>query len=185
MQWLNEPAAWRVDGSDLSFVTDDKTDFWQATFSGWRNDSGHFYHRPVTGDFSTEVVFSADYRTQYDQAGLMLRVTADHWLKAGVEFAHGRAALSSVHTQAGFSDWAISREVGVTGAVHLRLTRKAEAVCVQWKANDKFQTLRLCSMSGATTVMVGPMACSPITGGMSVRFSNFAVGPAVEFASEV
>lgn len=185
MQWLNEPAEWRADGSDLSFVTGDKTDFWQATFSGWRNDNGHFHHMPVTGDFSAEVVFSAGYRRQYDQAGLMLRVSADQWLKAGVEFTHGRAALSSVHTRGGYSDWAIAREVGVADAVHLRLTRKDEAVCVQWKAGGKFQTLRLCSMPGAVTVLVGPMACSPIEGGMSVRFASFTVGPAADFASEV
>lgn len=185
MHWLNEPAQWRADGKDLSLVTGDKTDFWKMTFHGWCNDNGHFYQMPVTGDFSAEVVFAADYRSQYDQAGLMLRVGPDHWLKAGVEFAHGHAALSSVHTQGGFSDWAISREVGVTDSVPLRLTRKGEAVCVQYEAGGGFRTLRLCSMPGATTAMIGPMACSPIEGGMSVRFSGFTVGPAVDFTSEV
>ncbi|QIG47004.1 DUF1349 domain-containing protein [Nordella sp. HKS 07] len=185
MQWLNEPAQWRADGGDISFVTGDRTDFWQRTFNDWRNDNGHFYHRHVTGDFTAEGIFSADYRSQYDQAGLMLRIGPHHWLKAGVEFAHGHAALSSVHTQAGFSDWAIAREVGVADLVHLRLTRKGEAVCVQYQAGDGFRTLRLCTMPGATTVTVGPMACSPIQGGMNVRFSEFKLGPAVDFASEV
>lgn len=185
MQWLNEPAQWRTDGKDLSLVTGDKTDFWQRTFNGWRNDNGHFYHEPAAGDFSAEVVFSGDYKAQYDQAGLMLRVGPEHWLKAGVEYAHGHAALSSVHTQGGFSDWAIAREVGVADTVRLRLTRKGEAVCVQYKAGDGFRTLRLCSVPNAPTVMIGPMACSPIEGGMSVRFSDFVVGPAVDFANEV
>ncbi len=185
MQWLNEPAQWRADGNDISFTTGDRTDFWKRTFNGWRNDNGHFYHTPVTGDFSAEVAFVADYRTQYDQAGLMLRAGADHWLKAGVEFAHGHAALSSVHTQGGFSDWSISREVEVADCVRLRLTRKDEAVCVQWKAGERFQTLRLCTMPGARKAMIGPMACSPIQGGMNVRFSDFILGPAVDFANEV
>ncbi|MBK1868017.1 DUF1349 domain-containing protein [Aestuariivirga sp. YIM B02566] len=185
MQWLNEPAQWRVDGKDLSFVTGDKTDFWQRTFNGWRNDNGHYYHESVTGDFSAEVVFAAGYKAQYDQAGLMLRISADQWIKAGVEFAHGHAALSSVHTQGAFSDWAIAREVDVGESVRLRLTRKGDAVCVQYKAEKGFRTLRLCTMPGASTALIGPMACSPIEGGMNVRFSGYSRGPAVDFTSEV
>lgn len=185
MQWLNEPAQWRVEGKDLSFVTGNKTDFWQRTFNGWRNDNGHYYHETVTGDFSAEVVFAASYKTQYDQAGLMLRVSADQWLKAGVEFAHGHAALSSVHTQGAFSDWAIAREVAVTESVRLRLTRIGDSVCVQYQAESGFRTLRLCTMPGANAVLIGPMACSPIEGGMSVRFADYARGPAVDFTSAV
>ena len=80
---------------------------------------------------------------------------------------------------------AIAREVGVTDSVHLRLIRKGEAVCVQYEAGGGFRTLRLCTMPGAAAAMIGPMACSPIEGGMNVRFSGFTVGPAVDFASEV
>lgn len=185
MQWLNEPAQWRADGKDILLVTGDKTDFWQRTFNGWRNDNGHFYHKEVTGDFSADVVFRADYKAQYDQAGLMLRVGPDSWLKAGVEFAHGHAALSSVHTQGSFSDWAIAREVDVAAAIHLRLTRKGESVCVQYKAGGGFRTLRLCTMPGSRAATVGPMACSPIEGGMNVRFSDFTLGPAIDFTNEV
>ena len=34
--------------------------------------------------------FRGDFAAQYDQAGLMLRVDAEHWIKAGIEFADGR-----------------------------------------------------------------------------------------------
>ncbi len=162
-----------------------KTDFWQRTFNGWRNDNGHFYHKEATGDFTAEVVFAAEYKAQYNQAGLMLRVGPDQWLKAGVEFAHGHAALSSVHAQGSFSDWAIAREVDVAATVRLRLTRKGEAVCVQYEADDGSRTLRLCTMPEAKAATVGPMACSPIAGGMNVRFSDFILGPVVDFAGAV
>jgi len=184
MKWLNEPREWNAQGASLSFVTEDKTDFWQTTFYGFRHDNGHFYHREVEGDFTAEVVFRAEYEALYDQAGLMLRSGELHWLKAGVEFAHGRATLSAVLTQ-DVSDWAIGPEVSPKERVHLRLTRKAGAVCVQWVKDGKFQTLRLGPFSASAPLMVGPMACSPTRAGLKVRFEDFRVGPAVDFAAEV
>ena len=106
MNWLNEPREWNAQGGNLTLVTEDKTDFWQTTFYGYHHDSGHFYFREVEGDFTAEILFRADYEALYDQAGLMLRAGERHWLKAGVEFAHGRATLSTVLTK-NESDWAI------------------------------------------------------------------------------
>jgi uncharacterized protein len=184
MKWLNEPREWNAEGRNLSLMTEDKTDFWQMTFYGWRNDNGHFYYREVEGDFTAEVAFSADYRAQYDQAGLMLRHGPTQWIKAGVEFAHGRAVVSAVYTQE-LSDWAIGPEVPVSGRLHLRFTRKGNAFCVQWREAGKFQTLRLGAFSGKGAAMVGPMACSPVEGGLKVRFEDFTIGPAIDFAAEV
>lgn len=50
MKWLNEPREWKAQGGNLSFVTEDKTDFWQKTFYGFHHDNGHFYYRAVEGD---------------------------------------------------------------------------------------------------------------------------------------
>lgn len=184
MQWLNEPREWTAEGGNLIFVTEDKTDFWQTTFYGFRHDNGHFYHREVEGDFTAEVVFRADYEALYDQAGLMLRSGEQGWLKAGVEYAHGRATLSAVLTR-DVSDWAIGPEVPPAARIHLRLTRKEGAVCVQWAKEGTFQTLRLGPFSASGPLMVGPMACSPTRAGLKVRFEGFKVGPAVDFAAEV
>lgn len=184
MKWLNEPREWQAEGKNLSLVTDDKTDFWQQTFSGWRNDNGHFYFREVEGAFSADVSFSAQYETQYDQAGLMLRLGPNEWIKAGVEFAHGHAALSSVITK-GQSDWAVATRVAPTDRIQLRLTYLKKAVCVQWKEDGKFQTLRLCTLSAPGRIMIGPMACSPMRAGLKVQFEDFSVGPAVDFTAEV
>ena len=146
MQWLNEPREWKADDGTLSFVTEDKTDFWQTTYYGFRHDNGHFRYQEIEGDFTAEVVFSADYREHYDQAGLMLRTGSDDWIKVGVEFAHERATLSSVVTR-GVSDWAIGPQIHPTARIHLRLTRRKDAVCAQWKDSGKFQTLRLGAFS--------------------------------------
>lgn len=184
MKWLNEPRQWRAEGQNLSLVTEDKTDFWQTTFYGFRHDNGHFYYREAEGDFTAEVVFRADYETLYDQAGLMLRSSELHWLKAGVEFAHGRAMLGAVLTHE-VSDWAIGPEVSPTARIHLRLTCKGGAVCVQWAKEGKFQTLRLGPFTAKGPLMVGPMACSPTRAGLKAYFEDFRIGPPVDFANEV
>jgi regulation of enolase protein 1 (concanavalin A-like superfamily) len=184
MEWLNEPREWKAEGENLSFLTEAETDFWQKTFYGFRHDNGHFYYREVEGDFTAEVVFHAEYEALYDQAGLMLRSGSNAWIKAGVEFAHDRATLSSVVTN-GVSDWAIGPQIERTDRIHLRLTCRSHAVCVQWLDGGKFQTLRLSAFTAPEAVTIGPMACSPTRAGLKAYFENFRIGPAVNFAAEV
>lgn len=184
MKWLNEPREWKAEGGNLSLVTEDKTDFWQVTFNGWRNDNGHFHYSDAAGDFTAEVKFTADYKAHYDQAGLMLRLGPQDWIKAGVEFAHGHCLLSSVYTR-GLSDWAIGPKVSAADLIHLRITRKGTAICVQCAAGKEFQTLRLCMFAEERDVMIGPMACSPTRDGLKVSFEDFKIGAAIDFTKEV
>jgi regulation of enolase protein 1 (concanavalin A-like superfamily) len=184
MKWLNEPREWKAEGGNLTLVTEAETDFWQKTFYGFRHDNGHFYYREVEGDFTAEVIFGAEYEALYDQAGLMLRTGSNTWIKTGVEFAHGRATLSAVVTN-GVSDWSIGPQIKPVDRIHLRLTYKSNAVCVQWLDSGKFQTLRLCALSASEELMIGPMACSPTRAGLKACFEDFRIGPAVDFANEV
>ena len=60
--------------------------------------------RGRAGDFSATVDFRGDYETLYDQAGLMLRLDEETWIKAGIEYVAGRRMLSAVVTR-DVSDW--------------------------------------------------------------------------------
>jgi regulation of enolase protein 1 (concanavalin A-like superfamily) len=42
MPWLNEPAVWSGDASDLTVAVEPDTDFWRTTHYGFVRDSGHF-----------------------------------------------------------------------------------------------------------------------------------------------
>src|SRR5215469_5938837 len=106
--WLNPPKRWKLEESSLICSADPKTDFWRKTFYGYITDNGHFYYRPTTGDFSTQVKFTAQYRDLYDQAGLMVRTDAENWMKCGVEFVDGRRNMSIVYTRE-YSSWATGR----------------------------------------------------------------------------
>ncbi|MBL8895148.1 MAG: DUF1349 domain-containing protein [Rhizobiales bacterium] len=186
MEWLNEPKLWNASGDTISLTTEDKTDFWQNTFYGFQHDNGHFCFAKVSGDFTAEVSLEAAYEHLYDQAGLMLRFSERHWIKAGVEFVDGKCRLATVLTR-DLSDWALGPEVDRRATLRLRMTRMSDVVCVQWAPGDlasHYETLRLGPIAQGDA-MVGPMSCSPTRAGLITTFTNFRIGPAVDFASAV
>ena len=177
-QWLNEPPSHREDRGVLSVVTGRETYFWNNTFYGFRHTNGHFLGTPVTGDFSLTITFSAPYATLYDQAGAMVRVDDDNWLKCGVEFTDGHMHFSVVVTRDDQSDWSMMPLMAEPGTpVSLRLTRHAEALRVQNQlSNGTWQLMRLCYLRMPETVEVGPMTCSPTGEGLEVTFSRIEIG---------
>ena len=87
--WLNPPPKHSYEGSVLHVETGKETDFWRETFYGFWRDSGHFLFSPVAGDFTAEVTVEGRYEVLYDQAGLMIRLSESHWIKAGIEYTDG------------------------------------------------------------------------------------------------
>ena len=116
MQWYNEPPAWSAQGDAVTLSVAPKTDFWRKTHDGGVRDNGHFYYRSVSGDFSAQVKFSGKYTALYDQAGLMVRVDAETWLKCGVEYVGGVQYASAVVTR-DYSDWSVLPLDGAPDAV--------------------------------------------------------------------
>ena len=179
-EWLNEPGHWQGDARWLELTTEDKTDFWQETFYGFVRDSGHAWLAPVSGDFSASVVVRGDYQALYDQAGLMLRIDASHWIKAGIEYTDGLMHFSVVVTR-GVSDWSVIPlpEASAETAVHVRLTRHADAARVQFHLGDgAWQMARLCPFP-ADDARVGATACSPERAGFAARFEDLRIGAAI------
>lgn len=178
--WTNPPPFFSEKDGVLVVRTAAKTDFWSNTFYGYKTGNGHFYGRPVTGDFSAEAEFHADYRTLYDQAGLMLRVDDRTWLKTGTEFTDGAHHFSVVVTRDDQSDWSMMPLPGEPRTpVALRLTRHAEALRVQVREGGVWRLVRLAYLPMPESVEVGPMCCSPVSDGLEVTFSRITVGPPI------
>lgn len=182
--WHNEPAAWRGDASRLTLKTDAKTDFWQYTFYGFQRDSGHAYLTPVAGDFTGSATVTGAYETLYDQAGLMLRVDVQNWIKCGIEYTDGLMHFSVVVTR-GVSDWSVIPLPGVDPAAPLfvRLTRHDDAVRIQFRFDEQapWQMGRLCPFS-AEDAWFGITACSPERGGFEAEFRDITVGAPISRA---
>lgn len=175
--WLNEPAQWAFDGGRLTVTTDRDTDFWQDTWYGFQHANGHFFGTPVSGDFTFQVKVEGAFDTLYDQAGVMLHADDRHWLKAGIEFNDDQPAIGSVLT-AGRSDWATGTFHGDPRRFWMRLTRRGDALRLQYSADGRtWPLLRLAAIDPALPWQVGVMCCSPTRAGLSVAFSEMALSP--------
>ncbi len=165
MEWLNEPARWSGSLDALTVECEPGTDFWRTTHYGFVRDSGHFAYEPLDG--SVAVRFRGDFAAQYDQAGLMLRVDAEHWIKAGIELADGRAWLSVVVTH-GLSDWSQQPAPApdASGFWTVRAVRDHDSV--QLLCDD--QPIRLAPLTGV--VLAGPMCAAPEGPGFTARFER-------------
>ncbi|MER8428869.1 DUF1349 domain-containing protein [Mesorhizobium caraganae] len=180
MAWLNPPPHHVVGDNTVHVRTGKETDFWRETFYGFWRDNGHFLYRPVEGDFSAEVTVKGDYKVLYDQAGLMLRLSETHWVKAGIEYTDGLAYFSVVVTN-DTSDWSLLRIPNDSDGVRIRLTRHAEAIRIQYldATDGHWKPARLAYFPISRSVDVGMMCCSPQREGFEVTFSGFTVGPPI------
>ncbi len=180
MEWLNEPPVSRRDGHDLVVETGPETDFWQRTSYGFRHDDGHFLGTRLAGDAAIEVTFRADFSHQFDQAGLMLRVGPELWLKTGVERSDGQLFASVVVTVE-MSDWSVARlpDRARGSALTFRASRTGDAVIVRYRIADEpaWRLLRVAYFPPEAEVSAGPMCCSPTRARFSVRFEPVRVGP--------
>jgi regulation of enolase protein 1 (concanavalin A-like superfamily) len=175
MRWLNEPASWRARGGVIEVVSAARTDFWRETHYGFVRDTGHFYADAVDGDFVATVKVSGAFQALYDQAGLMVRRDASHWLKCGVEYVHGVQQLSAVVTRE-FSDWSVVPMPHNPPSVWIRVTRRGTAVEVHHSADGEHYTLlRLAYLTPARALEVGIMCASPDGDGFRTTFEHLEV----------
>lgn len=177
-RWLNEPVNAQVTEHSLTMTTDAKTDFWRETHYGFTRDTGHFLGIPTADGFTAEIRVQGEFRTLYDQAGLMVRIDKTRWVKTGVEFTDGEAFLSTVVTD-GRSDWSVSQPFKQLDDFYMRVTLSNGAMRIQASRDRSYwPLLRLASFPVAETYEVGPTACTPERSGLSVHFSEFTIGPA-------
>jgi uncharacterized protein len=175
--WLNAPATWELDDGRLRVVTDAKTDFWRETHYGFIRDNGHFFGCSVPCDFTAQLRVRARYDALYDQAGVMVRLDARNWIKAGIEASDGQALLSSVLT-ADRSDWATATYGGDPTDFWVRATVSDGVIRLQVSSDGRRWPLaRLAPFPKAASYLVGPMCCTPERAGLEVEFSAFEVTP--------
>ena len=90
--------------------------------AGFTVGDAPFCYAIYGGEFEAKVKVTGDYKTRFDQAGLMLRIDAENYIKAGVEFVDGKFNLSTVVTH-GTSDWSIIPQDGAVPFVWIKAVR--------------------------------------------------------------
>lgn len=171
MKWLNEPASVKQSGNQVDVLTRAKTDFWRKTFYGYITDNGHFLQAPITGDFILESRVTGEYADLYDQAGLMVRVDSQNWMKCGIELVDGVEHASVVVTR-DFSDW--STVGGITSkTTWWRVVRKGDSLESLYSLDGKaYTSIRLGYMQLPKTVNAGVMCASPEGKGFHCTFDK-------------
>jgi regulation of enolase protein 1 (concanavalin A-like superfamily) len=118
-----------------------------------------------------EVEFTATFSEQFDQAGIFVRVSAQRWVKAGVEFADGCPSVGAVVTD-GRSDWSLAPTPNWGGhRVLLRVSRSGDALTIRarWE-RAAFQLVRVVPFEQYLVASGGPFTCAPTRAGLTVRF---------------
>jgi hypothetical protein len=176
-QWLNEPSVYSIEDDALHVTTEARTDFWRETHYGFTHDSGHVYGFSAGDAFTAQVRVRAQFEQLYDQAGIMVRLDAQRWLKAGLEFSDGQAMLSSVLTD-GRSDWATGVYTGDPTDFWMRVSVANGVLRLQVSGDgEQWPLVRLCPFPVASRYLVGPMCCTPQRAGLRVTFSEWALTP--------
>jgi uncharacterized protein len=172
MSWMNEPASYKRLGGTMVVHSRPKTDFWRKTFYGYITDNGHLFYLETTGDFTFQARINGQYAALYDQAGLMVRLDAENWMKCGTEFFDGRRHASVVFTR-DFSDWSTMPDLSDTAAIWWRAVRKKDSIETLCSLDgQKFTSVRQGYFVPGAKVRVGIMCAAPEGPGFEATFSD-------------
>lgn len=175
MQWFNEPESWTIDGTTLTMQVPAQTDFWRISHYGFTVDDGPFLYTTYGGEFEAKIKVSGDYKTRFDQAGLMLRIDKENYVKCGIEYVDGKYNISAVVTHH-VSDWSVITLEKPIPYIWLKAVRRLDAIELFYSFDDKdYVMMRNLPMADNTPIMVGPVAASPDGDGFEARFENFKV----------
>ncbi|QIY90214.1 DUF1349 domain-containing protein [Chryseobacterium gallinarum] len=175
MIWFNEPEKWEIKNNSLSMFVTPQSDYWRVSHYGFTVDDAPFYYTTYGGEFEAKVKISGNYKTRFDQMGIMLRTDKDHYIKAGVEFVDGKYNLSTVVTH-DKSDWSVIILDKIPPAVWIKAIRRLDAVEIFYSFDDKnYSLMRNAPFQDHTPVMVGLMAACPDGDGFTATFENFTV----------
>ncbi len=120
-------------------------------------------------------MFVTPQSDRFDQAGLMLRIDHENYIKAGIEFVDGKFNLSTVVTHK-TSDWSVITLDKPVPYIWIKAVRRLDAVEIFYSFDDKTYTMmRNAWLQDNIPVKVGFMAACPDGGGFNVKFENFKV----------
>lgn len=175
MQWFNEPESWEIKDETLLMDVTPQSDYWRISHYGFTVDDAPFLYTLRGGEFEVKVKVSGEYKTRFDQAGLMIRIDHENYLKTGIEYVDGKYNLSAVVTHH-TSDWSVVQLDKPVPFVWIKAVRRLDAVEVFYSFDDKeYIMMRNCWMQDNTPVMVGLMAASPDGDGFKAKFEHFSI----------
>jgi regulation of enolase protein 1 (concanavalin A-like superfamily) len=170
-EWTHPPVTTAEHGGDLLVTAAKGSDAWRLTSYGFVHDSEHALLSPFPMNSAMEVEFTAAFSHQFDQAGAFVRVSAERWVKAGVEFADRRHHIGAVVTDRR-SDWSLSPTPDwADRRILIRISRTTDALTVRAGPDHaELQLVRVAPFEASLIASPGPYTCAPTRAGLTVRF---------------
>ncbi len=172
--WTTPPVAAAREGDALRVRAAEGSDAWLRTAYGFVHDTEHALLAPFVVGEAMEVVFTADFAGEFDQAGIFVRVGGEHWMKAGVEYADGVLGAGAVVTE-GRSDWSVGAVPEWSGrTLRVRVSRLPDALVVRAGIDGQpLRLVRVAPFAGELVATAGPYVCSPTRPDLEVVFSSW------------
>ena len=175
MQWFNEPSQWEIKDKKLTLFATPQSDYWRIAHYVFTVDDAPFLYTTYGGEFEAKVKITGDYRERYDQAGMMIRIDHENYIKTGIEYVDGKYNLSAVVTHH-TSDWSVITLDRAVPFIWIKAVRRLDAVEIYYSYDDQTYTLmRIAWLQDNTPVQVGLMAASPDGQGFQASFEHFQV----------
>ena len=175
MNWFNEPEQWSIEGDKLTMTITPKSDYWRISHYGFTVDDAPFYYAEYGGEFEAKVKVCGDYKTRFDQAGMMIRIDHENYIKTGIEFVDGKYNLSTVVTHH-TSDWSVIALDKPVKELWIKAVRRLDAIEIFYSFDVKTYTMmRNAWMESNRPVKIGMMGASPDGDGFKATFSDFSV----------
>lgn len=175
MNWYNEPENWEINGGTLTMDVTPNSDYWRISHYGFTVDDAPFYYAEYGGEFEAKVKISGDYKVRFDQAGMMIRLDNENYIKTGIEFVDGKYNLSTVVTHK-TSDWSVIALDRPVEYIWIKAVRRLDAVEIFYSFDDKEYTMmRNAWVEANHPVKIGMFAACPDGNGFKAKFSDFKV----------
>lgn len=179
--WRGQAPDWQMTDQTITITSRPHTDLWQRTYYHFQNDNAPLLmmtSQETYFSFSFKVTFDSKHR--FDQAGLVLYLDSDNWLKAASEYENEDFQhLGSVVTNGGYSDWATAAIPSHHRTIYYRLSRRGQDFRIESSFDGQnFSQMRICHMAAAkASINFGIYAASPEDSSFDAIFSDFQLGP--------
>jgi regulation of enolase protein 1 (concanavalin A-like superfamily) len=175
--WRNKPVKKVTEeGMTISFQVAEKTDYWRKTRGGFILDNAPFYWHKLTGDFEVFAKINAELTTNYDKAGLMVRLDEENWVFSALEFYEDRVHHSTSVTK-DFTDWTLSLlpEGSEKEGVWISIRRYKSLISCSYSLNNgrEWTTTRECVFTERPVLNVGVAAACPMGKEFKVTFERY------------
>lgn len=175
MNWFNEPDNWQINDGTLTMYVTPNSDYWRISHYGFTVDDVPFYYAEYGGEFEAKVKISGDYRVRFDQAGMMIRIDHENYIKTGIEFVDGKYNLSTVVTHK-TSDWSVVALDRPVEYIWIKAVRRLDAVEIFYSFDDReYHMMRNAWIEPHYPVKVGMFAACPDGNGFKASFTDFKV----------